>query len=321
MAVKNNQAYSKVSSIANIESLASLLSAAPSELTSISENIASLWKPGKTLIKQDGTPRHTHDARKPLKAIHENIKNRLLKQVSYPAYILGGISDTFTRRDYAEHAAIHANKAILITEDIKDFFPSTSSATVQNIWQRFFNFHPDVAILLTKLTTYQGLLPQGWKTSGYLANLALWDKEPEFVSQLQQRGLTYSRFMDDITVSSFHPINNKQKQAIVTSIYGMLGTRQYKPKRSKHKITSNNNCMEVTGLNVNSQSPSMPKKKRNNIRAQVYQCEQMFKNVGNSDLYRSRWNAASGHVGTMVRFNPGQAKTLRERLSAIKPRS
>jgi len=120
MALEKNKAYSKVGSIAHIEALASVLSTTTAELLDLSENIPSLWKPGKILRKKDGNPRHTHDARKPLKVIHERIKKQLLKQVEYPHYILGGISDKQTPRDYFSHAALHTKKKILISEDIRD---------------------------------------------------------------------------------------------------------------------------------------------------------------------------------------------------------
>lgn len=320
MAPGNNKACSKVPSIANIEALANILETTADELLTLAENVAVFWKPGKVLRKKDGTPRHTHNAREPLKTIHQHIKNRLLKQVEYPRYILGGISDKQSPRDYKQHAALHSKKKILISEDIKDFFPSTTTSVVHNIWQRFFNFHPKVAEILTKLTTYQNALPQGWKTSGYLANLALWDREPEFVAQLQRQGLAYSRFMDDVTVSCSKPLNDTQKQTIISGIYEMLSSRNYRPKRSKHKISGNNERMEVTGLNVNSKRPSMPKKKRNKIRTQVFQLEQAFKREANSPTYLELWRSASGNVGTMKRFHPAEAKKLRQRLTAVKPR-
>ena len=78
--------------------------------------------------------------------------------------------------------------------------------------------------------------------------------------------------------------------------------------------------MEVTGLNVNTR-PSMPKLRRNQIRAQVFQCEQLFKRNARSTEYLAQWRKASGNVGTMKRFNPGEAKGLRARLTAVKPRA
>jgi hypothetical protein len=321
MARENNKACSKVGPIAHIEALASILSTTPSELVDLSDSIPSLWKPGKVLEKKDGTPRPTHDARKPLKVIHERIKNCLLKQVDYPSYILGGISDKLTTRDYARHAALHAKKKILISEDIRDFYPSTTNDVVLNIWQRFFNFHPEIAVLLTKLTTHEEALPQGWKASGYLANLALWDREPDFVTQLHRQGLVYSRFMDDVTVSAPFPLSRTELSNIISGIYGMLASRNFRPKRTKHKISTGKQRMEVTGLNVNAARPSMPKKRRNQIRAQVFQCEQLFKQNARSSEYLAQWRKASGSVGTMKRFNPGEAKGLRARLTAVKPRA
>ena len=61
--------------------------------------------------------------------------------------------------------------------------------------------------------------------------------------------------------------------------------------------------MEVTGLNVNTAKPSMPKYRRNQIRAQVFQCERAFESGERSQAYLSKWRNASGNVGTMKRFN------------------
>ncbi|WP_052316651.1 reverse transcriptase family protein [Thioalkalivibrio nitratireducens] len=313
MAPESNKTCSKVGPIAHVKALASILSTTPSELIALSENVPSLWKPGKVLRKKDGTPRPTHDARKALKVVHERIKNRLLRQVDYPGYLLGGISDKLTTRDYSRHAALHAKKKILISEDIQDFFPSTTAEVVQEIWQRLFNFHPDVAELLTRLTIYEGALPQGWKTSGYLANLALWRREPDFVARLHRQGLAYSRFMDDVTVSAPYPLSKTQLTNIISGIYGMLASGEFAPKRAKHKIATGRSRMEVTGLNVNAAKPSMPKKRRDQIRAQVYQCEQGYKRDPRSPEYLTQWRNASGKVGTMKRFNPGEAKSLRTR--------
>lgn len=100
----------------------------------------------------------------------------------------------------------------------------------------------------------------------------------------------------------------------------MLGSRNYRPKRSKHKISSSDERMEVTGLNVNSKQPSLPKHRRNQIRAQVFQLENSFAHEADSAVYRDRWRSASGNVGTMKRFHPEEAKKLRDRLTSIKPR-
>ena len=171
MGLQDKKAYSRVQGIRHIATLADLLEIDTQELLSVADAVESHWKPGKKLYKKNGEPRITHDAKFPLKNIHEKIKNKLLRRVIYPPYLLGGISDRLQPRDYKRHAAIHSGKQVLISEDIANFFPATSPAHVHGIWQGLFQFHPELARVLTLLTTHDNMLPQGWKTSGYLANL------------------------------------------------------------------------------------------------------------------------------------------------------
>jgi len=319
MELTNKKACSNTPPIAKIESLASILSVSKDELLDISNSIDSLWKPGKLLRKKSGEPRPTLDAKPRLKKLHEKIKNRLLKQVSYPAYLLGGIEDKMTPRDYKRHAVIHSGKNILITEDVKDFFPSSSVEVVNGIWKKLFHCTSEVAALLTSITTLNGLLPQGWKTSGYLANLVFWDVEPELVANLMKRGFFYSRFMDDITVSCKTRISNTSKTFVVAEIYRMLFSKGYSPKRTKHQIISSGSRMEVTGLTVNGNHPSLSKKEQNNIRAAVHKCECSAKNGRTSIAYKKLWDSVSGKVGTLTRFHAEKGAKLRQRLRAVKP--
>lgn len=317
MVLPDKKVYSDKPPIAHIESLASILDVDKDELIEISNSIDVLWKPGKLLLKKNGDPRPTIDAKPRLKLLHEKIKNRLLKEAHYPIYLLGGIKDREIPRDYKRHASIHSGKCILISEDIRDFFPNSSFNVVHDIWKYVFRCAPEVAEILAKITTLKSSLPQGWKTSSYLANLVFWDSEPELVARLERRGFTYSRFMDDITVSSRSIINNAQKKYIVGEIYRMLFSKGYAPKRSKHTITSRGSRMEVTGLTVNSKSPSLPHK--SNIRAAVHHCEQRARFGRQSRSYNKLWHSISGDVSTLTRFHPNKGKQLRERLRAIKP--
>ena len=312
--------YSRVAPIAHIRSLASCLSVAEEDLVKISSAIYELWRPGMKLKKRNGEIRHTVDATDPLKFIHEKIKNRLLKKVHYPQYLLGGIPNDFFQRDYKRHALIHAGKKYLINEDVKDFFPNTSTAIVKSIWQHFFNFSPDVSTMLANLTTLDNALPQGWKTSSYLANLAFWKREGKLVDDFCMRGIAYSRFMDDISVSTNYKLDTEQKKYIIGAIYAMLFASGYAPRREKHEILSAAKRMHVTNLNVNAKNPTLPKKERDKIRAAVYECEQHAQYDRVSFKYRKRWNSTSGKVGQLKRFHHDEAEKLRERLTEIKPR-
>lgn len=302
-----------------VHSLASLLSIPEDQLLQIANSVDSYHRPGKTLKKKNGDPRPTHDAKEPLKTIHERIKNRILKKVSYPYFMLGGIADPVSPRSCHAHAKIHSGKKQLISEDIKDFFPRTTQDVVYKVWLRCFNFSPEVAGILTNLTTYQNELPQGWKTSGYLANLVFWEREPHLVSKLEKQGLAYSRFMDDISVSSRRSLVNGEKSAIISSVYTMLFGEGYAPKRSKHSIVTPAEPMQVTSLNVNCRNPTIPKQQRHAVRAGIFKLEKQAHEDKTSHDYCKKWKSLSGKVGRITSFHPKEGAKLRLRLNSIKP--
>ena len=315
----NKSHCSSIGPIASISSLALHLGIPKEELVRIADNSGSYWRKGKEERKKDGTPRKTHDAKEPLKSIQEKINARIFRCIVFPDYLYGSLPG----RDYKQHALCHAGKKCVIVEDVKDFFPSTSEEKVRLIWQRYFNFTPEVAEVLTKLTTYKGELPQGWKTSSYLANLAFWDVEPELVNELMKIGLEYSRYMDDICASANFNLTNEAKTEVISGIYGMMRKAGYSPKRSKHKIMNANKRMVVTNLTVNTSNPTLPKKERARIHTAVHQLELGAMEGRTGARYCKSWNSAFGKVNKIKRFHPHRksAEKSRERLAKIKPQA
>jgi retron-type reverse transcriptase len=192
-------------------SLAKALSISLIELKALVANADELYHPGKKEIKKDGSVRETHDTDKPLKSLHRKIKTRLLDRVSFPQYLTGSIKG----RDYKTNAELHLGAKIVIAEDVSSFFPSTTKEIVFDIWQNFFGFGEKVATLLTALTTLEGKLPQGAITSPQLANLVFWRNEANLHADFQAKGITYSRFVDDIVASSKRTLNENQKTAVI----------------------------------------------------------------------------------------------------------
>lgn len=316
---KSNKPVINISPIANLKSLASMLSLTEEQLLHLKENIELYYKPGKVLEKKNGEPRITHDAKPSLKQVHERIKNRILKKVTYPEYMMGGIADIELPRSCYAHASLHKHKTILITEDIADFFPSTEKSVVKKIWQHLFHFSPEVAETLAHLTTYKNQLPQGWKTSGYIANLAFWSVEPQLVEFLVSKGLTYSRFMDDITISSSSHLSKEDQSKIVSKVFGVLGSQGFQAKREKHKIMGSGSKMRVTGLGVNSKRLTLSSKERNQIRAQVFQLEKRYKTEGKTERFCKDWRSASARVSRYKKLHPKPGVHLKFRLDKIKP--
>lgn len=311
-----------ITPISNTTSLAMLLDITVSELLYLSNNIDSFWCPGKKLPKKDGGLRQTHNAKPRLKIVHEKIKNKILKKAYYPLYMYGGIADIKNPRGCRQHASIHCNKTTLISEDIKSFFPNCDYQNIRSIWQGFFCMTPEIADILTKLTTYKGMLPQGWKTSGYLAHLVFYDVEPQLVEYLNNHQVSYSRYIDDITISSSRLLTGKQKTDFISKIYSMLFSKGHSPNRAKQKIFSpsvNGKGETVTGLTVNSRKPTINKAQRKELRAAIHKLSERFSSEKNTLLYYENWLSIKSKIGQIKFSHSSQWKQLSKEVDSIKP--
>ena len=63
-------------------------------------------------------------------------------------------------------------------------------------------FSHDVSSFLTKLTTYQGYLPQGTPSSTTIAKLAFVPTRLELQARAEREGLRYTIFVINVTMSS-----------------------------------------------------------------------------------------------------------------------
>jgi Reverse transcriptase (RNA-dependent DNA polymerase) len=289
------------------------------ELLELFENADRYYIPLKPIIKPNGDLRQVFDTKPFLKKIHGRILQQIFYKVYYPPYLQGSIKDNEHPRDYITDCKKHGGQKIVFSEDISDFFPSIRSEYVFRMWKFLFNFPDDVAVILTELTTHQGFVPQGAKTSSYIANLILWEAEPQLEEKLRKRGFVYTRYVDDITVSTNRYITNVDKTFVTSLIYKMLSSVGVKANRRKRKVVTNSKRMAVHNVNVNWRKPTLEKKERSNIRAAVKQCEEMAQFDRSNLAFLKFYRSTSGRVAKMSRLHKAQAKRYRDRLRQVKP--
>jgi len=268
--------------------------------------------PGPKKMKKDGSKRVTWNAFRQLKAVHQLIKVRLLAKATYPLYLQGGIRDRENPRDHARNAGIHAGQACVVNEDIAEFFPSTTSEHVRDIWEHFFRFSPEVAECLTLLTTRRRQLPQGAKTSNHLANLVFWRQEHELVLHLKTLGWKYSRLTDDITISFPRPVSRSRKSSVISILYSFIKRHGYHPKYRKHDIFDRNERMLVNNLVVN-RHPALPQSERNAIRGLVHRTVQKIQQRDSEEAAGSILSVV-GKIGNLKRFHKRAGEELSEKL-------
>lgn len=262
------------------------------------------------------TGRQTFDAKAPLKPAHARIKTALLSHVVFPRYLTGSLKGS----DYKVNAELHKNQAVLICEDVKGFFGAVSAERVFDIWRNFFNFPEAVAKVLTSLTVKDGALPQGAIPSSYLANLALWRDEPLLQAKMEAAGIIYSRYVDDIAMSSKVVLSTSRKTALISDVYGMLRRNGLSAKREKHEIFPATRPMIITKL-IGNRKASLTPEKRSNIRAAVHHAERLAATPGvKPDIALDALNKAANQVGHLGRFHPNLSEPLRQRISLARVR-
>jgi hypothetical protein len=267
--------------------------------------------------KKNGATRTCFDATRSLKAIQARIKSSILEKVRYPSYLMGGIADHDNPRDYVRNAKAHVGARVMVNEDIAQFFPSVSGEAVFEIWRHLFHFPLNVAQVLTQLTTRRSSLPQGAKTSSYLANLAFWSTEPAIVAQLRSRGFEYTRYIDDITISSKEDRSPMELLDVFNMLAAMVRRYGLRLRRSKHRLVYSGARMEVTGLVVTGHSAGLGRRKRSALRALVHQCETHAQIDPASPVLGGMKRRAASLAGQYARLHPVQGKRLQRRLRLL----
>src|SRR5258706_5713925 len=160
---------------------------------------ASMWKHVRSTRpkeKNDGSYRQFYEPSKELKAIQRTLNKRLLQPIPLPEEFHGGVRG----RSTVTNAMPHIGKALVAKVDIKDFYPSIHP---RRIYKLFLNLgcSPNVSRLLTKLTTYNYQLAQGFPTSTAIANLILAGFWPRIKGACKANGITITDFIDDLALS------------------------------------------------------------------------------------------------------------------------
>jgi RNA-directed DNA polymerase len=132
-----------------------------------------------------------------LKGIQRAINIRLLRPLEFPLCVCGGVKG----RSVADNIRLHFGARILVTLDIRKFFPSVSSRQIYAVWNDQLNCSPRISALLTQLSTFERRLPQGAPTSTLLANLVLLRAGQEIWNKCQQENVVYSSWVDDLAFS------------------------------------------------------------------------------------------------------------------------
>lgn len=178
-------------------------------------NLYKTWDEPKT--DEYGNPKYkdgilqTRPINAPTKSLKE-LQSKILKKVLYsfklPTFFFGGIKG----KDAVLNARLHQGNKYFFQTDLKDFYPSIQYRVVEDTLRKM-GFYPDVARLITRLSTKNGSIPQGCPTSSYLAALVIYYNANDLLEKYYSENLKVSVYVDDLTFSS--PIDFKERSKII----------------------------------------------------------------------------------------------------------
>lgn len=253
----------------------------------------------KKSIKKDGTEkiRKLFEGNKNLKTVHKKI-NKFLDCVEFPDSIQGGM----VGKSIFTNASIHSGKRYVANFDIANFFPSIDYHVVYKVY-RFLKCSPDVSRLLTRLTTADAHLPQGFATSPKISGLILFEVDVRLANLLKRYGVKHSFWIDDLTISGNYPI--KKFKNIIYKIFKQAG---FKLNDKKTEFTNSKQKQICTGLTINYQ-PDADKSIREKVRKELHFCKKFgvdnFLNERSINIDREKYlKSLAGKISFLYSVNP-----------------
>jgi len=193
----------------------------------------------RPMPKKNGGHRMIEEPCPSLKALQQELLKVLLHYLPVHPALFGG-----PRTSIKLAVAEHVHRPLVVTLDIKDFFPSVKSQQIRKSFLRFGSSH-DLAGLLTRLVSHSQHLPQGAPTSPCIGRLVLHRFATELTNLLKgvHAKCAVSIYVDDITISGPEGI-----QKLIPVIYKMLERHGFQAKKEKTQVMAHDD--EQVSLNI-----------------------------------------------------------------------
>lgn len=224
--------------------------------------------------------------------IAQNILNHVQSHQASYAYAPGS--------RHVDAAQLHCKCSWLIKLDVTRFFESITEIQVYRVFQSL-GYSALISFELARVCTrarldrapsrrwrsrywaYEeiadyaypelGYLPQGAPTSPMLSNLAMRDLDQQIMDMCSSQGLVYSRYADDIAISTDEcGFSRERARSVVAAVYEIMACHGLSPNMSKTRICSPGSRKVVLGLLVNEEVPRLSRDYRNRLRQHLYYC-------------------------------------------------
>jgi len=243
---------------------------------------------------------------KELKAIQAWILRNILDRLSVSLACKGFEKSATT----ADNAKPHIGATAFLHLDIENFFPSIK---INRVWSVFHKvgYNQIISSVLAEMCTFQGSLPQGSPASPKLSNLISLCLDNRILGYVGKRGITYTRYADDLTFSAFNPTRLIMAYSFIQSIIRSEG---FSLNPNKTRFSGAGREHKVTGLIVTESKVGIGRKKLRNIRAKIHHtC-----NSSKSEISSSEVNHLKGWLAYINSVDKDRSEILLQYIERLK---
>lgn len=184
-------------------------------------------------------------------------------------------------RSILSNAQAHASKRFVLNLDLKDFFPSISFRRVRGmLMAKPYSLPARPATVLAQLCCYKDALPQGAPTSPIVANMICSKLDAELQRLAHAHRCTYTRYADDLTLSTTRPSFPSQLAAwsggwgpsavhLGQPLVEVIKENGFEINPLKVRVQYRACHQEVTGLTVN-RRPNVGRRFIRQLRAMIH---------------------------------------------------
>ena len=198
-----------------------------------------------TIPKRNGDPRVIYQASPELKSLQYWVREKILKflPVSNAAFAYQA------GNSIKKHADFHKEARFIFHTDIKNYFPSIHEKMFTDILiahqdklQAQGMWFDDMCDVIAKICFYRGRLSIGTVSSPMISNIVAYRFDELIIAYCRERGYRYSRYADDIYISSNRYISQSTKKFVEVSLYECnfkmnISKTWFRSKKSRRKVT------------------------------------------------------------------------------------
>jgi retron-type reverse transcriptase len=282
--------------------------------------------------KRSGGTRLLAAPHKKLAAAQRWVLENILAKLDVTAYAHGFVA----ARSTVTNARPHLGQTIVVTLDLKDFFPTITFPRVRGLFESL-GYSPAAATLLALLVTeaprvrvtHDGAplwvavgdraLPQGACTSPVISNLVARKLDRRLAGAMKKLGWTYTRYADDLTFSASEPAS-AQLSLMMSRVRAIVRDEGFAVNEAKGRVARASARQRVTGIVVNDKL-GLPREELRRLRAILHRAKTTGLPAQNRESRADFEAYLRGKIAYLHMIDPARAAPLLAALDAVAPKS